>query len=101
MTISRFRGLEMKPTAKTLGCRWADVQSDQYFHRPLNFFRRNSICLGRSTASGCWAQILTARRFMFDKIMPLSDAVQGYDIFDKMKAQKVVFKAHSVPEAKP
>jgi len=38
--------------------------------------------------------------FMFDKIMPLSDAVEGYDIFDKMKAQKVVFRACSLPEAK-
>lgn len=31
-------------------------------------------------------------RFMFDKIMPLMDAVEGYDLFDKMKVQKVVFK---------
>ncbi|KAF2234397.1 putative alcohol dehydrogenase [Viridothelium virens] len=31
--------------------------------------------------------------FMSDKIMPLSEAVEGYDIFDKMKAQKVVFEA--------
>lgn len=31
--------------------------------------------------------------FMADKIMPLSQAVEGYDIFDKMKAQKVVFEA--------
>jgi len=38
--------------------------------------------------------------FMFDKIMPLSDGVEGYEIFDKMKAQKVVFNAHSLPEAK-
>lgn len=30
--------------------------------------------------------------FMFEKIMPLSDAVEGYDIFDKMKAQKVIFQ---------
>ena len=29
---------------------------------------------------------------MFDKIMPLSDAVEGYDLFDKLKVQKVVFK---------
>lgn len=28
---------------------------------------------------------------MSDKIMPLKDAVEGYDIFDKMKVQKVVF----------
>jgi len=25
---------------------------------------------------------------MADKIMPLSEAVEGYDIFDKMKVQK-------------
>jgi hypothetical protein len=42
--------------------------------------------------------LLTTRRFMFDKIMPLTDALEGYDIFDKMNAQKVVFKAHSLPE---
>ncbi|KAF1919237.1 chaperonin 10-like protein [Ampelomyces quisqualis] len=32
--------------------------------------------------------------FMADKVMPLSEAVQGYDLFDKMKVQKVVFEAH-------
>jgi hypothetical protein len=32
---------------------------------------------------------------MADKIMPLSDAVEGYDLFDKMKAQKVVFEAQN------
>ncbi|KAI0127734.1 chaperonin 10-like protein [Xylariales sp. AK1849] len=30
--------------------------------------------------------------FMFDKIMPLNEAVEGYDLFDKMKVQKVIFK---------
>jgi len=30
--------------------------------------------------------------FMFDKIMPLADAVEGYDLFDKMKVQKVIFR---------
>jgi hypothetical protein len=34
--------------------------------------------------------------FMFDKIMPLSDAVEGYEIFDKMLAQKVVFEIKPV-----
>ena len=29
---------------------------------------------------------------MFEKIMPLTDAVEGYDLFDKMKVQKVVFE---------
>ncbi|QDS73873.1 hypothetical protein FKW77_006946 [Venturia effusa] len=31
--------------------------------------------------------------FMADKIMPLSEAVEGYEIFDKMKVQKVIFQA--------
>lgn len=30
-------------------------------------------------------------RFMFDQVMPLSDALSGYDMFEKMKVQKVVF----------
>jgi threonine dehydrogenase-like Zn-dependent dehydrogenase len=31
--------------------------------------------------------------FMTDKIMPLSDAVEGYAIFNDMKVQKVIFEA--------
>ncbi|EEP82020.1 conserved hypothetical protein [Uncinocarpus reesii 1704] len=31
--------------------------------------------------------------FMADKIMPLSQAVEGYEIFDKMQVQKVIFDA--------
>ncbi|KAL8763642.1 MAG: hypothetical protein Q9184_000642 [Pyrenodesmia sp. 2 TL-2023] len=31
--------------------------------------------------------------FMSDKVMPLSEAVEGYELFDKMKVQKVVFEA--------
>ena len=30
---------------------------------------------------------------MADKIMPLEEAVEGYDLFDKMKVQKVIFRA--------
>lgn len=33
--------------------------------------------------------------FMADKIMPLSQAVEGYEIFDSGKAQKVVFEVES------
>lgn len=29
---------------------------------------------------------------MFDKIMPLRDAVEGYELFDSMKVQKVIFE---------
>lgn len=31
--------------------------------------------------------------FMWGKVMPLSEAVEGYEVFDKMQAQKVVFDA--------
>lgn len=31
--------------------------------------------------------------FMTDKIMPLSDAIEGYEIFNDMKVQKVIFEA--------
>lgn len=41
--------------------------------------------IGTKADSGC--------RFMSDKIMPMSQAVEGYDLFDKMKVQKVVFEA--------
>ncbi|KAI0390368.1 GroES-like protein [Xylariaceae sp. FL0594] len=30
--------------------------------------------------------------FMFENIMPLSDAVKGYEMFDKMQVQKVIFE---------
>ena len=32
-------------------------------------------------------------RFMADKMMALSEAVEGYDIFNKMQVQKVIFEA--------
>lgn len=30
---------------------------------------------------------------MSDKVMPLSQAVEGYRLFDNMEAQKVIFEA--------
>jgi hypothetical protein len=30
--------------------------------------------------------------FMTDKIMPLSQAIEGYDIFNNMKVHKVIFE---------
>jgi hypothetical protein len=32
-------------------------------------------------------------RFMADKIMPLTEALEGYELFNTMKVQKVVFEA--------
>lgn len=31
-------------------------------------------------------------RFMFEKIMSLNDVVEGYDLFNNRKVQKVIFK---------
>jgi len=30
---------------------------------------------------------------MADKIMPMTQAEEGYELFDKMKVQKVIFRA--------
>ena len=30
---------------------------------------------------------------MMDKVMPLSDALEGYELFNNMKVQKVIFEA--------
>jgi len=30
---------------------------------------------------------------MADKVMPLTEAEEGYELFDKMKVQKVIFEA--------
>ncbi|OMP87001.1 putative zinc-type alcohol dehydrogenase-like protein AdhB [Diplodia seriata] len=56
--------------------------------------------MGRCPVRSIFPQALEALQrkqhllgFMADKIMPLSDAVEGYDLFDKMKAQKVIFQA--------
>lgn len=35
---------------------------------------------------------LNVFRFMFDHVMPLADAANGYELFDKMKVQKVIFR---------
>lgn len=35
----------------------------------------------------------TLDRFMADKIMPLTSADEGYELFDTMKVQKVIFDA--------
>ena len=36
-------------------------------------------------------------RFMSDKIMPLSQAVEGYELFDNMKVQKGISTIGMIP----
>ncbi|KAK7531499.1 chaperonin 10-like protein [Phyllosticta citribraziliensis] len=57
------------------------------------------IQMGRCPVRSIFPQALAALKakqhllgFMADAIMPLSKAVEGYEVFDKMKAQKVVFE---------
>ena len=38
------------------------------------------------------ASLADVDSFMFDKILPLTQAEEGYDLFDQMKVQKVIFK---------
>ena len=38
---------------------------------------------------------------MSDKIMPLSEAVEGYDLFNKMKVQKGEYSQISLQPMKP
>lgn len=38
-------------------------------------------------------RLLMAPSFMTETIMPLSKAVEGYELFDNMKAHKVIFDA--------
>lgn len=43
----------------------------------------------------CWlhgSNADTSCRFMFDQVMPLSEAAEGYTLFEQRKTQKVVFK---------
>ncbi|KAI4205307.1 MAG: hypothetical protein LQ346_001455 [Caloplaca aetnensis] len=58
------------------------------------------IQMGRCPVRSIFPQALEKLRqkqnllgFMSEKIMPLSEAVEGYDLFDKMKVQKVIFEA--------
>lgn len=63
------------------------------FPQALEALKRNQHLLGSVILSLLSSQANIIRRFMADKIMPLSEAVEGYDLFDKMKAQKVIFEA--------
>ncbi|KFY09375.1 hypothetical protein V491_08206 [Pseudogymnoascus sp. VKM F-3775] len=35
--------------------------------------------------------------FMTENVMPLSKAVEGYNLFDQMKASKIIFRVHVIP----
>ena len=53
-----------------------------------NQHKLESVCpaLGQEMLANAWYS------FMTDKIMPLSEYKEGYDIFNSMKVQKVIFE---------
>ena len=40
----------------------------------------------------CYRDTDEPNSFMFDKIIPLTEAPEGYKLFDEMKVQKVILK---------
>lgn len=119
LTIARFHGLEVRHTGKcilrvfpyetlkyisnvtmnierTFACRWVDVPFGASFLKLLFCLRRSSTCLGEPFSSSfsylAFNDLMNNDSFMFENIMPLNEAVQGYSLFDEMKVQKVVFK---------
>lgn len=64
----------------------------------LAVLKKNQHKLGYVSLLSSWLfafadWLLHMNRFMTDKIMPLTQAVEGYDIFNAMKVQKVIFEA--------
>ncbi|CUS12570.1 unnamed protein product [Tuber aestivum] len=57
------------------------------FPEALELLKKKSHLLGSRT------QRSQIQSFMSDKIMPMSQAEEGYELFDKMKVQKVIFRA--------
>lgn len=81
---------------RTFACRWVDVPFGASFLKLLFCLRRSSTCLGEPSiplfSYRVFYDLINNNSFMFENIMPLNEAVQGYTLFDEMKVQKVVFK---------
>jgi len=81
--------------------RSADTLSNQIPWSGNQAYGKNlRIQMGRCPVRSIFPQALAKLKekqhlldFMSDKIMPMSQAVEGYDLFDSMKVQKVVFEA--------
>ena len=73
VTISRYR--------------WADARFGRSSQNLSRCSNANNTCLGMAIELGLTTR-LTISSFMSDNIMPLSQAVEGYELFDKMKVQK-------------
>jgi threonine dehydrogenase-like Zn-dependent dehydrogenase len=105
--LHRYPGLRPKDTSKLRalsGDNTADPEQARIFvsrwddaryarSLPNHLISWNNITRNSSTSASLWKSrtMLTLPSFMFDKIMPLSDAATAYDLFDKRQVQKVVF----------
>lgn len=78
-----------------------DERYQVFSKRRSKLWKSNKNCSGTSVAvflgndtNHFWIQLTVAfGSFMAETVMPLSQAVEGYEIFDKMRAQKVIFDA--------
>ena len=81
-------------TARMFASRWDAVQfvpSSQKHSLSSRRSKRMSSKSDHSVQCNQSADDEPPCRFMFDHIMPLEEACEGYDMFDKMKVHKVVF----------
>ena len=65
------------------------------FPQALEMLKKNQHKLESVIAASISNQDMFANKpnsFMTDKIMPLSQAIEGYDIFNSMKVHKVIFE---------
>lgn len=87
---------QMVHIARIFVCKWDDAPFAASFLRLLLCLRRSSIYLGElflpSLSYLACDDLIKGDSFMFENIMPLNEAVEGYALFDEMKVQKVVFK---------
>jgi hypothetical protein len=63
------------------------------FPDALEVLRKRAGLFGYVFSGYLWGEANSGERFMAENIMPLTEAVEGYELFDKMKVQKVIFRA--------
>ncbi|CAI6097381.1 unnamed protein product [Clonostachys chloroleuca] len=78
---------------------WGVISSIGVHNSEAGFSKNLKVQMGRCPVRAVFPEALEVLaknhqklRFMFDKLMPLTQAVEAYDLFDKMQVQKVIFK---------
>jgi threonine dehydrogenase-like Zn-dependent dehydrogenase len=83
----------MKLTARILPLKWGDARFE-VCNNPERHLVPSNIYLGIFEES---LKLLAKKQHLLDfmtaTVMPLSNALEGYELFDSMKVQKVIFDA--------